>query len=537
MEKSKALVIGALGQDGSYMCDILLEKGYEVFGLVKINSHESRFNPNVTYIKDNIDNIKNILSEIKPTHVYNFMGVTDVFEPWSNGVVVYEKNFLVPIKIIEAIKEVDINIKFLQASSSLVFGETETTPQNEETTRNPIYHYGIAKNFTDEIVKLYRNRDNMKLNSVILYPHESERRGDNFFSKKVINTAISIMLGDKDKLEVGDVNGFRDIGYAKDYMYGCYLIMDNDVCSDYVIGTGESVKTIDFINIVFSKLGLNLGEKLSINDSFKRGVDLSKLVADNTKIKKLGWEPKTKLDEIIDIMIENKLKNMKKKEIVIAAYDKELTWMEGFNPDIKQTIYRKGEKTDNPNEIFIEKNAGRCVHSFFNHIYTNYDNLSDHTFFAQDFPFDHWEDLIYVVNSDVETFKNRAALNIGGYYGYHFNTITIPSEKGGIMHTMYPSQHHGDGKIISCYSNGMPHDHNSNINVDLYWDMLFDEPKPSIYEFIPGGHFGITKEHAHIRSCEFYKKICELLIDNETAPWMIERLECYIFNSKYKTKF
>jgi len=308
MEKNKVLVIGALGQDGSFMCDILLEKGYDVFGLIKTNSCEDRFNPKVTYIKDSVDNIKTILSNIKPIHVYNFMGITDVFDPWSNGDIIYENNFLVPAKIIEAIKSFDVKIKFLQASSSLVFGETKTTPQNEETERNPIYHYGIAKNFTDTIIKLYRDRYDMELNSVILYPHESERRGDNFFAKKVITTAIDIKLGKKEKLEVGDINGFRDIGYAKDYMYGCYLIMENDVSDDYIIGTGITIKTISFIESVFNELGLNMEDKLVINNNLKRGVDLSNLIADITKIKKLGWAPTKNVNDIIKIMIKHELK-------------------------------------------------------------------------------------------------------------------------------------------------------------------------------------------------------------------------------------
>jgi hypothetical protein len=225
------------------------------------------------------------------------------------------------------------------------------------------------------------------------------------------------------------------------------------------------------------------------------------------------------------------------KELVIAAYDRDLSWVNEINKDVKITIYRKGTKNNNENEIFLEPNIGRCVHTFFNHIKSNYNNLSDYTFFVQDYPFDHWEDLIDVVNGDAETFKNHSALNIGGYYGYHFNTITVHSEKGGIMYTMHPSQHHGDGKIIACYSNGMPQDHNSNINVDLYWDMLFDEPKPEMYEFMPGGHFGISKEHVHLRPLDFYSKIVNLLEEREIAPWLIERLECYIFNPKYKIKF
>jgi hypothetical protein len=225
------------------------------------------------------------------------------------------------------------------------------------------------------------------------------------------------------------------------------------------------------------------------------------------------------------------------KELVIAAYDKPLDWLKDIDNNILKTIYRKGDIIPlQEKEIKLETNIGRCVHTFFNHIYNNYHNLSDITFFVQDYPFDHWEDLIYVINNNIEVIKNRSTLNIGGYYGYHFNTITIPSEKGGIMHTMYPSQHHGDGKIIACYSNGMPHDHNPNINVDSYWELLFDSPKPNMYEFIPGGHFGITKEHAHIRSLDFYKKIITLLTEDNIAPWIIERLECYIFNSKYKSK-
>jgi hypothetical protein len=224
------------------------------------------------------------------------------------------------------------------------------------------------------------------------------------------------------------------------------------------------------------------------------------------------------------------------KEIVIAAYDKELDWMTQFNSDIKQTVYRKGTKTDNENEIFIENNMGRCVHSFFNHITTNYNNLSDITFFAQDYPFDHWENLIEVINGDVSEVTNYASLTIDGYYGFHWNSIKVPGPNGGIMHSLKATTHHGSGGIISCSSNGSPQDRNPLINVDKYWEILFDEPKPSIYEFIPGGHFGITKEHIQLRSIDFYNKICTLLIEDITSPWVIERIECYIFNPKYKTK-
>ena len=222
-----------------------------------------------------------------------------------------------------------------------------------------------------------------------------------------------------------------------------------------------------------------------------------------------------------------------KKEIVIAAYDKDLNWLNDLNFDIKKTIYRKGNKTNDINEIYIENNKGRCVHTFFNHILLNYDNLSDITYFAQDYPFDHWENIIDILN-DVESLQ-KEQLKIGGYYGYHWNTIKIHSDKGGIMWELFPSTHHGDGNILYCDSNGQPQDSNPLINVDKYWNLFFKSDPPNRYEFIPGGHFAITKEHIQIRSKEFYKNIVEFLLDEEVAPWIIERLECYIFNPKYST--
>jgi hypothetical protein len=219
---------------------------------------------------------------------------------------------------------------------------------------------------------------------------------------------------------------------------------------------------------------------------------------------------------------------MVSKEIVIAAYDKPLDWMSGLRDDVKQTIYRKGDVMPlQENETFIDPNLGRCVHTFFNHIYTNYDKLSDITFFAQDYPFDHWGDLIEVVHSVPNM---RVTLEIPtGYYGFHNNTL-------GTSWSLLPSRQVGKGGVLNCISNGNPQDTNPLINVDKYWDILFDCPKPLIYEFMPGGHFGVTKEHARLRSKELYKKITDLLVEDPTAPWMIERLECYIFNPTYKTR-
>lgn len=221
------------------------------------------------------------------------------------------------------------------------------------------------------------------------------------------------------------------------------------------------------------------------------------------------------------------------KELVIAAYDKYLDWLDDIDPSTKITVYRKGDETpQRDGEIKIELNRGRCVHTFFNHLHINYDNLADITYFAQDYPFDHWQDIVQVVNNDTQA--TRCQLNIGGYYGFHWNTITVPSSLGGRMWNLSLSKQHGAGNVLACQSNGQPQDSNPNINVDKYWDLLFTDEKPTEYEFMPGGHFAITKEHARLRSKEFYELVCDLLLDDDNAPWMIERLECYIFNQTYK---
>ena len=217
------------------------------------------------------------------------------------------------------------------------------------------------------------------------------------------------------------------------------------------------------------------------------------------------------------------------KELVIAAYDKDLSWTGELNSDIIKTVYRKGTQSDVVDEIYITPNVGRCVHTFFHHIYTRYDNLADYTFFVQDYPFDHWGNLLEILNGTVEDYRNKASLGIGGYYGYHNNTL-------GTAWHLQPTAQFTYGRTLWCSSNGHPQDTNPDINVDRYWDLLFDEPRPATYEFMPGGHFVIAKEQLYTRPKEFYKKIVDLLLQEEIAPWLVERLECYIFNNTYKIK-
>jgi hypothetical protein len=215
-----------------------------------------------------------------------------------------------------------------------------------------------------------------------------------------------------------------------------------------------------------------------------------------------------------------------KLELVISAFERDYSWVENIDKNVKLTIYRKGIDQNNENEIFLPLNVGRCVHTFFNHIYKNYYNLSDYTFFSQDSPFDHWENIIQTINGGVDSVVKNASLKFDGYFGF--------CNEQGSGWELVDGNHFKEGKVLKSLSDGRPHDY--GLEVDRFWDILFDEPRPELYEFTPGGHFGITKENVHFRSLEFYKKIVELLETEYRAAWCFERMECYIFNKNYKSK-
>lgn len=226
------------------------------------------------------------------------------------------------------------------------------------------------------------------------------------------------------------------------------------------------------------------------------------------------------------------------KEIVIAAYDRDISWINEIDDNIIKTIYRKGNVNKYKNEIRLKPNVGRCVHTFFNHLYMRYDSLSDYTFFAQDFPFDHWENIVDIINGDINLLDKHATLIIGEYYAFHYNTIDYGGGRGfgGGMWRMYPSKQFKSGKVLTCEFDGYPQDERSLFNIDDFWEEIFDCQHPREYEFVPGGHFVISKNQVLLRSKKFYEKICNILIKYEEAPWVIERLEAYIFDIRYKTK-
>lgn len=220
---------------------------------------------------------------------------------------------------------------------------------------------------------------------------------------------------------------------------------------------------------------------------------------------------------------------MIEKEIVVAAYNKSLGWMDFLSNDVKKSVYRKGNLPLSKGEILIEPNVGRCVHTFFNHLLLRYDSLAEYTFFCQDFPFDHWGNIVEIINGSMVDLSKKSSLSIGGYHGYHNNRL-------GSAWNMPPTQQFLNGRALSCLSNGYPQHMEPGVNVDEYWDLLFNEPRPKFYEFMPGGHFAISRDQVRIRSRNFYEKICNLLAEDVYAPWKMERLECYVFCENYKTK-
>ena len=213
------------------------------------------------------------------------------------------------------------------------------------------------------------------------------------------------------------------------------------------------------------------------------------------------------------------------KEIVIALYNRDINWINQLNSDIKVTIYRKGDLSSHPNEIFLSNNVGRDVHTFFYHIVTNYNNLSDYTFFSQDYPFDHIQNYVDVINGNISHWNTMSNHHFEGYWGLHWAEVMWPLQPA----TQF------EGKINVDNFKGRPH-HWEDLPIEEYWNELFDHPCPENVEYTPGGHFGISKEQIQMRSILFYQKILDYLENEFLSPWIIERLEPYIFNSTIKSK-
>jgi hypothetical protein len=214
-----------------------------------------------------------------------------------------------------------------------------------------------------------------------------------------------------------------------------------------------------------------------------------------------------------------------KKELVISAYERNYGWIKYVNPNVKVTVYRKGPNVQQ-NEIVIENNVGQDVHTFFYHILNNYDNLSDFTFFSQDHPFDHVVNYVDLVNGNEVYWDVTCNLKLKGYYA--FSTGTALNWEPHMPNEAYT------GKTLICNQDGSPHHQPPTLNINTLWPQLFECPVPEKFEFVPAGHFCVTKERVHVRSKAFYEKLVNILETRAKAPWEIERLEYYIFNENFQ---
>ena len=311
---SHALITGIGGQDGSYLAELLLEKGYRVFGTVKEEVSDSipdSLKPDIDIVSmdlGDIESIKNILYAQRIKEVYNFAAFTSGEGMFTQPVDSGDINGLAITRILESIREVNPKIRFCQASSSEMFGNPSETPQSETSSFHPRTPYGAAKLYAHNMIDIYRNKYGIHACSAILYNHESPRRGLNFVTRKITHGAASIKLGLTGSLTLGTLDARRDWGYAKDYVNAMHLMLSHDTPGDYIVATGETHSIRDLCDLAFGYLGLDFMQYVQLDSDSHRAPENMQLVGDATKARRvLGWMPTLDFPQIIKLMVDHDL--------------------------------------------------------------------------------------------------------------------------------------------------------------------------------------------------------------------------------------
>jgi GDPmannose 4,6-dehydratase len=320
----RALITGITGQDGSFLTELLLEKGYEVYGIIRRSSsfntdridhlyqdpHEPGTRLRLVYGDLNDSSSLNTLTrQIQPDEIYNLGAQSHVRVSFDVPEYTGEVTGLGTVRLLEAIREAGISPKFYQASSSELYGKVVETPQKETTPFYPRSPYACAKAYAYWITVNYRESYNMFACNGILFNHESERRGETFVSRKITRAATRIKLGLQQKLYMGNIDARRDWGHARDYVEAMWLMMQAEQPDDYVIATGETHSVREFLEEAFGYLGLDWEEYVEIDPRYFRPAEVDLLLGDPTKAKTiLGWEPKVSFKELVKIMVDSDMK-------------------------------------------------------------------------------------------------------------------------------------------------------------------------------------------------------------------------------------
>ena len=318
----KALITGITGQDGSYLAEFLLEKGYEVIGMVRRASM-----PNYQRIQHMLDRITlvngdlldqvsllDIMRQHRPQEVYNLAAQSFVPTSWAQPVLTAEFTAVGVTRVLDAVRTVDPAIRFYQASSSEMFGKVREVPQKETTPFYPRSPYGVAKVYGHWITVNYRESYDLFAVSGILFNHESPRRGLEFVTRKVTYNAARIKLGLLDKLPMGNLDAKRDWGYSGDYVRAMWLMLQQDEPEDYVIATGTRHSVRELLECAFGRLGLDYRDYVVVDPRFLRPADVVDLVGDASKARRrLGWEPEVTFEELIQMMVDHDLRELEEQ--------------------------------------------------------------------------------------------------------------------------------------------------------------------------------------------------------------------------------
>ena len=322
MAMKKALITGVTGQDGSYLAELLLDKGYEVHGVIRRSSSfntgriqhifEDIHKPEVKlhlHYGDMTDELglERLLDRTRPDEIYNLAAQSHVRVSFDQPIYTVDVVAMGTMRLLEAIRNVELEkaTRFYQASSSEIFGKVLSTPQSETTPFNPMSPYACGKVFCHHIINNYREAYGMHASNGILFNHESPRRGETFVTRKITRGLARILAGLDDKLYLGNLDASRDWGYAGDYVEAMWLMMQQDEPDDYVIATGESHSVKDFLVESFRAVGLDWQDYVEIDPRYFRPSEVDALIGDATKAcEKLGWTPKTRFRDLVHMMLK-----------------------------------------------------------------------------------------------------------------------------------------------------------------------------------------------------------------------------------------